>query len=445
MNFFARQIQNIKFAASLSGMMVLVMLVPAMGALLYLVIAYITSPPIAFLAAGLLFVIIAAVSAMIFRLARLYSETTIERYELKSIIAGLADALVAYDQNFRVLYFNAAAEKIFKLPASAVVRTEIRSQDAEIPERRLLVQVMFPSLAPVMVNRSEEGDPTQVVDLSFEDPQVELRVVTTPINDAEGRLLGFVKIVRDRTREISLLKSKNEFITIASHQLRGPITNVNWALEALKQETSLSENGLSMIENGSAAARELLKIIDDLLNIAKIEEGHFNYAFEPTDMIALINELLLEMLPRVRQIGINLYFDRPEGNMPQVYIDRAKLSMVILNLVENAVRYNIKNGEVIVKVEQIPNQDFLKVSVKDTGIGIPSEAIAKLFQKFFRADNALKVQTEGSGLGLYIAKNIIRSHGGQIGAESQLNRGTTFYFTLPTNQALVPQHEVSLE
>jgi len=116
--------------------------------------------------------------------------------------------------------------------------------------------------------------------------------------------------------------------------------------------------------------------------------------------------------------------------------------MVLFNILDNALRYNIQNGEVVVAVERLSGQPFVQVSVKDTGVGIPAGEMKKLFGKFFRAENVVKMVPEGSGLGLNIAKNIIKRHGGQIWAESEIGRGSTFYFTIPTDPSLIPPKEV---
>ncbi len=116
--------------------------------------------------------------------------------------------------------------------------------------------------------------------------------------------------------------------------------------------------------------------------------------------------------------------------------------MVFSNLIETAIKYNVENGEVIVGVERVEGQPHVKVSVKDTGIGIPADQMDKLFTKFFRAENVVKVVTDGTGLGLYIVKNIVKRHGGEIWAESEINRGSTFSFTLPTDPKLIPPKEV---
>ena len=369
----------------------------------------------------------------------------VEQNELKGIFQSLDDGLIAYDKNFRVLFFNPAAEKLFMMDAKIVAGHQFQPQDVEKQAWRLLAQVMFPSLAPVVINRSESGKYPQVTDLSFTEPTLELRVSTAPIADGKGGVVGFMKIVRNRTRETALIKSKSEFLTVASHQLRSPVTDINWALESLGTDLGLSETSKTILEQATAASRELLKIIEDLLSVSKIEEGRFGYVFETEDIISFLNGILVQVAPLARRDGVKVYFDKPKDALPSVLIDPQKLSLAVNNLIVNAVRYNIENGEVVVKVEKRQDQPFLVISVKDTGIGITQDSIRNLFKKFYRADNALKTNPEGSGLGLYIAKNIIQAHGGKIWVESEPGRGTVFSFTLPTDPNLVPKHEASVE
>ncbi len=368
-------------------------------------------------------------------------KTNVESRELERIIESIDDGIVIYDQDFRILFFNPAAEKLFKISAGSVIGTSLQAQEAEKPELRILVQTLFPSLAPVMIPRSAAGTWPQVVDISFTEPLFELRVTTSPLDGAENGQAKFLKIIRDRTRETVLIKTKSEFLTVASHQLKTPITDISWALEALNSDDGLSQPNKEIVKGAFDASKLLLKIVEDFLNIAKIEEGKFGYHFEQADITAFLNQILSQCLSQASRAGVRLYFDPPKTPLPMAIIDAEKLSLAVVNLLENAIRYNVKNGDVIVKVEPVSGKPFLKVSVKDTGIGIPPEALEKLFTKFFRADNALKLQTEGSGLGLYIAKNIIQAHGGEIHSESEPNRGTIISFTLPTDPKLVPQRE----
>ena len=282
------------------------------------------------------------------------------------------------------------------------------------------------------------------MDVSFIDPQLEFRVTTAPINDDGGHTLAFMKIVRDRTAQMAALRSRSEFVTIASHQLRGPLTDINWALESLGHASELSEGNKLIVANALAASQGLLRRIEGLLNISKMEEGQFGYQFAETNVVDFVGKILADILPAARKAGVKIYFDRPSGDLPPVTIDPNRLSLALVNVLENAVRYNVENGEVIVKVDVMPGKPFLEVSVKDTGIGIPPEAIERIFTKFYRADNAMKSQTEGSGLGLYIAKSIVAAHGGEIWVESELNRGTSIHFTLPTDLNLIPKREVGL-
>lgn len=372
-------------------------------------------------------------------------EPSVESRELERIIYSLDDGIVIYDQDFRVLFFNPAAEKLFKVSADSVIGKPLQPREAEKPELRILVQTLFPSLAPVMIPRSASGTWPQVVDISFTEPTLDLRVTTSSLGDTEGKQAKFLKVIRDRTRETAVLKTKEEFLTVASHQLKTPITEINWALEALNDDKSLSEPNQEIVKHAFDASKLLLKIVEDFLNIARIEEGKFGYRFEPADITAFLNQILSQLLSQAGRVGVRLYFDAPQTPLSFAIIDAGKLSLAVVNLLENAIRYNVKNGQVIVKVEPVEGQPFLKVSVKDTGIGIAPEALEKLFTKFFRAENAVKFRTEGTGLGLYIAKNIIQAHGGKIWVESEPNRGTTVSFTLPTDPKLAFQGEIPTE
>ncbi len=394
-----------------------------------------------FITLGVFLVLGAIILVNNLRLARSNLEIKIERNELKGIIFNLRDGIIAYDPNFKILIFNRAAEQIFNLKAEEVIGQYFNLERAREPHFKLLSQVIFPSLAPVAVRQSEQGIYPQIVDLSFEEPKIELRVATDKIIDPNGQLLGFVKLVHDRTREIELLRSKTEFITVASHQLRTPLTSIHWALESLAKQ-NLETNQKELASTALEASVKLLKTVNDLLDVSKIEEGKFGYQFENVNIINLIEEIAEGVKDFVRHFGVKIYFQKPSEPSIAISADPQKLSMVISNLLDNAIRYNVPNGEVIVALERLKDQPYIKISVKDTGVGVPADEINKLFTKFFRAENIAKISTEGSGLGLYIAKNIIKRHGGEIWAESEINRGSTFCFTLPTDPKLIPPKEI---
>jgi signal transduction histidine kinase len=216
-------------------------------------------------------------------------------------------------------------------------------------------------------------------------------------------------------------------------------------LDTIAGSANLDENSKTLLANAQISARQLKTVVEDLLNISRIEEGRFGYEFVDTNIVEFLQKILGEILPQARRVGINLYFDPPTQALPPVRIDQKKLSMAFTNLIDNAIRYNVANGSVTVSATQKTGEPYIEVAVRDTGIGVPPEDAKKLFGKFFRAANAVKSQADGSGLGLYITQNIILSHGGTVWMESELNRGSTVHFTLPTDFSLIPPKEVPME
>lgn len=391
---------------------------------------------------GILLIISSVIFASNLRLARSNWEVKVERNQLEDIIENLKDGLIVYDPNFKIQIFNKAAEAIFSISAKEIIGQYFNPGFIQNSKYRLLAQVVFPSLAPTTRRLSEPDVWPQIVELSFEN--LALRVVTGRVDDPGGRLLGFFKIIQNRTREKELLRSKSEFITVAAHQLRTPLTGINWAFETLNHDPDLKPESRQIINDGYANTQGLLKIVNDLLDVAKIEEGKFGYQFEDINLGEFIAEILVAAGLSAKEYKVKLYFDKPvEAVIAR--IDPQRLGLVLNNLFDNAIKYNVENGEVIVKLEKLPDKPFVQISVKDTGVGIPAEEINKLFSKFYRGSNVMKFSTTGSGLGLFIAKNIIRRHGGEIWAESTLGRGSAFYFTLLTDPKLIPPAEVFYE
>lgn len=369
------------------------------------------------------------------------SQLNREKHNLDNIVASMDDGVIVYDSDFKIEIFNSGAGKIFNIAASEIIGKKLAPENASDSKLGVLAKIIFQSLAPLVIRQSPEGIYPQVVDISFADPFLELRVTTDRMLNSKGEAVSFLKIIRDRTREIELIKSKSEFITVAAHQLRTPLSAVSWAIQSLKSE-KLSDSQKELLITGEAAAGNLLKIVEDLLKIATIEEGKFGYNFKKIDLVAFLQSALNQALPVAKEYNINLYLEPPQEISLSVEADPEKLVLAVSNLLENAIKYNIPNGRVVIKVAKQTDTPFLQVDISDTGIGIPAEAMDKLFTKFFRAENALTKETTGSGLGLYIVKNIITSHGGQIWAESEAGRGTTFHFTLPTDPRLIPQREI---
>jgi len=362
-----------------------------------------------------------------------------EREQVRTIISHFTDAIVAYDPDFRITVFNAAAEDLFNLKASDILNQIITPEWAKNQKTKLLTQVLFPSLAPSISWKTDPAVFPNVMELSFTNPALELTVTTIRVTDSKGKILGFFKIIKDRTREEEILKTKSEFLTVAAHQMRTPLSGIKWSLETLLSEgnENLTDTQRELLQKNLEATDKILRLANDLLDVANIESGRFGYEFVQSDLIDLIQKSISEYLYLADQHKIKIYFEPPSDGLPPFKFDPMRIKIVIQNLLENALRYNIEGGQIIIKVEKKP--PYVEVSVSDTGIGIPKEELPKLFTKFFRASNVLKYETEGTGLGLYITRNIVEAHGGKIWAESIENRGTTMHFTLPMDEKLIPK------
>jgi signal transduction histidine kinase len=185
------------------------------------------------------------------------------------------------------------------------------------------------------------------------------------------------------------------------------------------------------LDKGFVSTERLIRVVNDLLNVSRIEEGRFTQKLEKIQLEDIVKSVCDQHLSLAETKKLKFVYHEPEKALPAVSVDKEQLRIAIENLVENAMNYTNEDGlvEVYAKLDQATKS--VKVSVKDSGIGIPAEQQDRIFTKFYRSSNALRKETSGSGLGLFVTRNIIESHGGKIWFESQEGKGTTFFFTLP--------------
>lgn len=237
-------------------------------------------------------------------------------------------------------------------------------------------------------------------------------------------------ITRSFERLAEASRMKSEFVKIVSHQLRSPITNLSWAIDILmsgemgKVEEKQAEYFKILKENST----RMIDLVGDLLTVSRIEEGSLMIKREKISIEPIIKKLISRFEPFILASNIEIKFEAGE-NLPQVFIDAYQIEIVIENLFDNAIRYIKEKGEIKIKLGQ--RNKSLYFEIKDTGVGIPKDDQKFIFQKFFRSENATRQQTQGSGLGLFIAKSIIERFDGHIGFESEENKGSTFWFALP--------------
>lgn len=241
-----------------------------------------------------------------------------------------------------------------------------------------------------------------------------------------------LELTKANTRLQELDAMKSEFVSVAAHQLRTPLTGIKWSFSVLldKDTGKLNSEQRYIIEGGLNATDRAISLINDLLNVARIEEGRFGFTFEKKPLDDLIKKLVEQFQEHAQKKSITLSYLAPSQALPPVIHDPSKLPIAITNLIDNAIKYTNAGGKVEVRLSK-KNDKYIQIEVSDTGIGIPKEQLGRLFTKFFRADNAVSMQTTGTGLGLYLTKNIIEKHKGIIKATSQKDKGSTFTILLP--------------
>jgi signal transduction histidine kinase len=245
-------------------------------------------------------------------------------------------------------------------------------------------------------------------------------------------IIAFI-ITHSFEKLLEVIRMKTEFINIASHQLRSPLTNLKWTIDLLLsgRANHPQEEFLGYLNILQENTLRMKKIVNDLLVVSKLESATFFLKKSQFSLKDLITEVIKEFKIFAQNLNVKISFLSPEDPV-MIFNDPDYIRWVIENLLDNAIRYIKEKGEVTIRLEKRPNSVYLEI--QDTGVGIPKEEQKYIFQKFFRAENILRYQTQGSGLGLYIAKSIIEKAGGKIGFHSQENKGSTFWFKLPISE-----------
>ncbi len=243
-----------------------------------------------------------------------------------------------------------------------------------------------------------------------------------------------IQEAKDRQEEISKLKS--EFISIAAHQLRTPLSIQKWVYQGIVDGDfgRITKSQREAVEKGSIANESMIRLVHNLLDAARIEEGKFGFKFEEADISVFIKKIIDEKTVLAKAKNITLVFGDAVGGEAILNIDPDRLFIAVGNIIENAIRYTASGGTVSVRLDV--NDELVSIKVSDTGIGITKDDQSRMFTRFYRGSNVMHVETEGTGLGLFISKNIITAHGGEISFHSEEGKGTTFIIKLPLKSSL---------
>ncbi|MBK8551674.1 MAG: HAMP domain-containing protein [Ignavibacteria bacterium] len=349
----------------------------------------------------------------------------IEKKRAEAIVENMRDAIIVLDENNEVILANKVSLKLLGMTKSDLTGRNVD----KIAEKNNLLKNITDSREQKKSEDSENSN--NYLRIVFNDKEEFFLKDYTNITDANGKTIGIIIALKNVTGFKELDEIKSGFIATVSHELKTPLAAMNMSLRLI-QDPRVGELNKEQKRLTSAMKEEvkrLLKMVNELLNLSKLEAGGEIYKYQEVTVDEIRDASVTPMLMQFEQNKIK--FDlKVEQDLPKLKLDVNKIAWVIINLLNNAVRYSKQGGEIKFTVSRENN--FIKFSVKDNGVGIKPEYIGKIFQKFVQVNKAnLESQYKGVGLGLAIAKEFIEAHKGDIYAASEYGKGSEFVFKLP--------------
>lgn len=344
-----------------------------------------------------------------------------EKNKFSEILSSMIDGIIALDFNKNILFLNKSSEEltgyreteVHGVPIEKIIRL---FADQEEIQPKTYCQESFNQTARLVGKGGR---------------QTKINLVTTQVGGTVQTNLSCILILHDLSKEEELEQMKLDFVSMASHELKTPLTSIVGYLSVFLNESknSLPKENFDLLQKAFTAAQQLQTLIQNLLNVNKIEREQLSVSPQPTDYPAILSKVVEDLRGQATQKSIILTLIPPTGNLPKVLVDPIRLGEVVTNLLANAINYTNPGGRIEISTKISPVE--VETTVADTGIGIPQEAIPHLFSKFFRVSNQLQKASKGTGLGLYITKSIIEKLHGRIWVESEVGKGSKFFFTLP--------------
>ncbi|HHY91896.1 MAG TPA: cell wall metabolism sensor histidine kinase WalK [Firmicutes bacterium] len=343
-------------------------------------------------------------------------EINAAKSRLEAVLHYTVSGLMLLDTRCRVAMMNPAAEKLFGLaPGAAIGRHNIE-----------VVRDYHLSTAITEAMQNHRVVSREVTFLYPEERTV--RAYVAPVWE-DKEVTGLIVVFHDITELRRLERMRTEFVASVSHELRTPLTAIRGFSETLLdgalEDKAAAEHFLRIIDD---EARRLTALIDDLLDLSRLELKRANLNLETFPLLPLVESIAASLKPRLEKSGLTLKvaFARPDLS---VHADKDRIRQVLLNLIDNSIKYTAAGGRIIVRAEA--GEQEVRVQVEDSGRGITPEDLERIFERFYRVDKARSRSEGGTGLGLAIVKHIIELHGGKVEAQSEVGKGTTISFTLP--------------
>ncbi len=362
------------------------------------------------------------------RLGTMLRAQQAESSKSRAILEGIADGVLVSDSRGEIILLNAAAGRILGIESERITGRSVHegaryAAGAGLAVRGLSLVSEWMTRLPLHLRQEPE-----LFEARFEVGERVINVRIAPVM-MQDEFLGAVALFRDITKEVEVDRLKSEFISTVSHELRTPMTSIKGYTDLLFLEAAgrVNESQRHFLNIIKSNADRLSFLVNDLLDISRIETGRVQLDIKPLQIGKVIDEVVTSLEGQVQEKHLGLSVDVPEG-LPMVQGDRDRIAQILFNLVTNAYQYTPEGGQITISVR--PEDGALRVDVSDTGIGIAPEDQQRIFDRFYRADHPVVRESNGTGLGLSIVKSFVEMHGGEIWVESELGHGSTFSFTL---------------
>jgi two-component system phosphate regulon sensor histidine kinase PhoR len=370
-----------------------------------------------------------AISEMGIQLRNKIEEISKEKDYLQTILKGMMEGVLIVDGRGRILMVNDALRNVLSLTS-------------DVTDKMPLEVIRNAELEGAITNVAREGK-NMALELNVAVPGgriFEVNVVgILPSSNSTGKgsegVRGAVAVFHDITRLKELEKIRQDFVANVSHELRTPLTTIKGYAETLLEGALKEEVASQFVQVIKKHTDRLTKIVEDLLMLSKIESKEFQLKIEVIPLPDFISDVIDFVKEAAEKKKISISQSKIPSSLA-VEADRNYLEQVLINLLDNAIKYTHEGGGVmILAIEK--DQREIQFSIEDNGIGIPKEDIPRIFERFYRVDKGRSQELGGTGLGLSIVKHLVQAHGGRIWVESQLEKGSTFYFTLPARSELI--------
>jgi two-component system, OmpR family, phosphate regulon sensor histidine kinase PhoR len=350
---------------------------------------------------------------------------TDERAQFEAILSGIGEGVCVTDTAGRVLMWNRAAEQITRVPAALMVGAVIPGP-LRITHRDRVVQDFTRTLMKHAIDRGEPVSTSATKLTRLDGSVVSIGMTAAPVRDPDGAVQACVNVFRDVTRERDIDRMKSEFVSAVSHELRTPLTSIRAYAETLRDivgDEAIVQEFLTVIEE---EAVRLTRLINDLLNLSRIESGRIQFKRESVVLAPIVARAIQTTDPKAAMNGVRVAADIP-SDLPPFHGDADGIQQVLTNLVDNGVKYNRPGGRVEVRARL---NGGVRVEVSDTGLGMSPEAVRRLGERFFRVDSSETRRVGGTGLGMSLVKEILHAHDAVLQVESTEGRGSVFWFVL---------------